>query len=88
MRPFTRRTLVEPDALEYDLAVYGESGVYAEMGQFREGVGCAGVVVRVGDTPSERIVFAVALPLTEIRTSWPELTQRLRDAAVELEPLL
>jgi DNA-binding IclR family transcriptional regulator len=88
MRPFTRRTLVEPDALEYDLAVYGESGVYAEMGQFREGVGCAGVVVRIGDTPSERIVFAVALPLEEIRTSWPELTQRLRVAAAELEPLL
>nr|WP_205324138.1 helix-turn-helix domain-containing protein [Glycomyces sp. YM15] len=88
MRPFTRRTLIEPDALEYDLAVYGESGVYAEMGQFRDGVGCAGVIVREGDSPNERIVFAVALPLEEIHTSWPALTGRLRDAAVELEPLL
>lgn len=88
MRPFTRRTLTEPDAFEYDLAVYGESGVYAELGQFREGVGCAGVVVREGETPADRIVFAVALPLTEIRDTWPVLVGRLRDAAVELEPLL
>jgi DNA-binding IclR family transcriptional regulator len=88
MRPFTRRTLVEPDALEYDLAVYGESGVYAEMGQFREGVGCAGVVVREGETPKDRVVFAVALPLDEIRDNWQGLTRQLRQAAVELEPLL
>ncbi|HEX2145340.1 MAG TPA: IclR family transcriptional regulator C-terminal domain-containing protein [Glycomyces sp.] len=88
MRPFTRRTLTEPDALEYDLAVYEESGVYAEMGQFREGVGCAGVVVREGGTPAERIVFAVALPLDDIRSSWTQISQRLRDAAIELEPLV
>jgi DNA-binding IclR family transcriptional regulator len=88
MRPFTHRTLTEPDAFEYDLAVYGESGVYAELGQFKEGVGCAGVVVREGEVPGERIVFAVALPLEEIRSSWGLLTERLRNAAIELEPLL
>jgi DNA-binding IclR family transcriptional regulator len=88
MRPFTRRTLTEPDAFEYDLAVYGESGVYAELGQFKEDVGCAGVIVREGVTPADRIVFAVALPLNEIRESWPILTSRLREAAAELQPLL
>jgi DNA-binding IclR family transcriptional regulator len=88
MRPFTRRTLIEPDALEYDLAVYRESGVYAELGQFQEDVGSAAVVVRVGQAPLESVVFGVALPLKEIRESWPVLTQRLRNAALELEPLL
>jgi DNA-binding IclR family transcriptional regulator len=88
MRQFTRRTLTEPDAFEYDLAVYGESGVYAELGQFKEDVGCAGVIVREGATPADRIVFAVALPLNEIRESWPVLTGRLREAAAELQPLL
>jgi DNA-binding IclR family transcriptional regulator len=88
MRKFTGHTLTEPDAFEYDLAVYGESGVYAEIGQFKEDVACAGVVIREGTAPAERIVFAVAMPLDDIRGSWPILTQRLREAAAELQPLL
>jgi len=88
MRKFTGHTLTEPDAFEYDLAVYGESGVYAEIGQFKEDVACAGVVIREGESPAERIVFAVAMPLEHIRNSWPVLTQRLREAAAELQPLL
>ncbi|THV27717.1 IclR family transcriptional regulator [Glycomyces paridis] len=88
MRRFTGHTLTEPDAFEYDLAVYGESGVYAEIGQFKDGVACAGVVIREGDAPDERIVFAVAMPLDDIRSTWPILTERLRAAAAELQPLL
>ncbi|GAB3224716.1 DNA-binding transcriptional repressor XynR [Glycomyces halotolerans] len=88
MRRFTGRTLTEPDALERDLMVYGESGVYAEMGQFQDEVGCAAVVVRDHEKPSERVVLAAAMPLSDIGRFWPVLTERMRRAAVELQPLL
>jgi DNA-binding IclR family transcriptional regulator len=88
MRRFTRRTLTEPEALEHDLMVYSESGVYAEMGQFQEGVGCAAVVVRDADDPADRVVLAAAMPLSDIGRFWPVLTRRMRRAAVELQPLL
>ncbi|WP_246039652.1 IclR family transcriptional regulator [Glycomyces buryatensis] len=88
MRKFTGRTLTEPDLLEQDLMVYGESGVYAEMGQFQEGVGCAAVVVRDDEDPGERIVLAAAMPLEDIGRFWPVLTKRMRRAAVEMQPLL
>ncbi|MEU6857961.1 helix-turn-helix domain-containing protein [Glycomyces sp. NPDC046736] len=88
MRKFTGHTLTEPDAFEYDLAVYGESGVYAEIGQFKDGVACAGVVVREDGNPSDRIVFAVAMPLEHMSRSWSILTEQLRVAAAELQPLL
>ncbi|GAA1685686.1 DNA-binding transcriptional repressor XynR [Glycomyces endophyticus] len=88
MRRFTGRTLIEPDAFEHDLAVYGESGVYAELGQFKEDVACAGVVVRRDGSPSERVVFAVAMPIADIRESWQQMSARLREAAAELQPLI
>ena len=88
MRPFTGRTLTEPEALEHDLLVAGESGVYAEFGQFKDGVGCAAVVVCDSEDPAGRVVLAAAMPLDDASRFWPELTQRLRRAAVELQPLL
>lgn len=88
MRRFTGKTLTEPEALEHDLMVYSESGVYAEMGQFQDGVGCAAVVVRDADDPKDRVVLATAMPLSDIGRFWPALTKRLRRAALELQPLL
>ncbi|NUQ90068.1 MAG: helix-turn-helix domain-containing protein [Glycomyces artemisiae] len=88
MRRFTGRTLVEPDAFEHDLAVGDESGVYAELGQFKADVACAGVVVRRDGSPSERVVFAVAMPLSDISESWTPMSARLREAAAELQPLV
>ncbi|MBO3732763.1 IclR family transcriptional regulator [Glycomyces niveus] len=84
MRAFTRRTLVEPDALEYDLAIYGESGVYAEMGQFKDGMAGAAVLVNAKASPDNAVAFGAMIPLKEIRTSWPRITQLLRDAARDL----
>ena len=88
MRKFTGRTLTEPDALEHDLMVYTESGVFAEMGQFQDGVGCAAVVVRDHEDPNERVVLAAAMPLSDMGRFWPLLTKRLRRAALELQPLI
>jgi DNA-binding IclR family transcriptional regulator len=88
MRRFTGKTLTEPEALEHDLMVYSESGVYAEMGQFQEGVGCAAVLVRDAEDPRDRVVLAAAMPLSDIGRFWPVLSRRLRRAAVELQPLL
>lgn len=48
MRPYTASTLREPDDLEADLAGAAEQGVFVEHGQYRDGVSCAGVVVRDG----------------------------------------
>ncbi|WP_100447815.1 IclR family transcriptional regulator [Glycomyces xiaoerkulensis] len=88
MRRFTRRTLTEPAALEHDLVVADESGVFTEFGQFQEGVACGAVVARDHPEPAERVVLAAAMPLSEAGRSWPEVTWRLRLAAAELEPLL
>lgn len=88
MRPFTGRTFTEPEALEHDLLVAGESGVYAEFGQFKDGVGCAAVVVRDREEQSGPVVLAAAMPLAEASRFWPDFTQRLRRAAVELQPMI
>jgi DNA-binding IclR family transcriptional regulator len=88
MRRFTRRTLTEPDELEHDLMVHAEGGLYAELGQFQDGVGCAAVVVRDDPDPQQRVVLAAAMPLTDIDQFWPVLTRRLRRAALELQPLI
>jgi DNA-binding IclR family transcriptional regulator len=46
MRTFTPQTLIQPEALEADLAAGDRRGMQVELGQYRHGVGCAAVVVR------------------------------------------
>jgi DNA-binding IclR family transcriptional regulator len=51
MRRFTSRTLVDADELDHELSSFG-SGPVLEHGQFRDGVSCAGAVVRRGTAES------------------------------------
>jgi DNA-binding IclR family transcriptional regulator len=62
MRSFTSATITEPEALEADLASGERRGLYTEIGQFREGVGCAAVVVHADRDPERRLVLACAMP--------------------------
>jgi DNA-binding IclR family transcriptional regulator len=49
LRPFTSRTPVELDPLEQELESIRRSGEVCEHGEFRDGVACAGALVRRGD---------------------------------------
>lgn len=46
MRPFTRRTPITTEELEAELAGVGPGQPVTEHGQFRDGVSCAGALVR------------------------------------------
>jgi DNA-binding IclR family transcriptional regulator len=88
MRRYTDSTMTEPGALEYDLAQLATHGVYTEVGQFRNGVGCAATVVRDHPDPRFRTVIACTMPLPELRWYGNRIRNRLRRAAEELQPLL
>ncbi|HEY2791431.1 MAG TPA: helix-turn-helix domain-containing protein, partial [Micromonosporaceae bacterium] len=69
MRPYTRSTIDSPDALETDLAVGDRRGMQMELGQYREGVGCASLTILADRDPERRLVLAVAAPLDEMAKS-------------------
>ncbi|CAM3347117.1 IclR family transcriptional regulator [Stackebrandtia soli] len=88
MRRYTSSTVIEPRELEYDLARLATRGVYTEVGQFREGVGCAASVVRDDPDQRYRTVIACTMPLAELRIFGARVKNRLERAAEELQPLL
>ncbi|AYY13624.1 IclR family transcriptional regulator [Actinobacteria bacterium YIM 96077] len=54
MRPYTSRTVTNPDELEYELACTTSSQPIKEHGQFRDGVACVAALVHTeesGDQP-------------------------------------
>ncbi|GAB2929105.1 IclR family transcriptional regulator C-terminal domain-containing protein [Micromonospora polyrhachis] len=69
MRPFTPATLVNTEAFEADLAAGDRRGMHLELGQFRQGVACAGVLVCPDKDMERRVVLACALPATEMMTT-------------------
>ncbi|GAB3818098.1 IclR family transcriptional regulator [Micromonospora zhanjiangensis] len=69
MRPFTPATLTAADAFEADLAAGERRGMHVEMGQFRQGVACAAVLVAPDKELERRVVLACALPAAEMMTS-------------------
>jgi DNA-binding IclR family transcriptional regulator len=69
MRPFTPQTLVAADAFEADLAAGERRGMQLELGQFRQGVACAAVLVTPDKDMERRTVLACALPAAEMMTS-------------------
>ena len=69
MRPFTPATLTTVEALEADLAAGERRGMQLEMGQFRQGVACAAVLVAPDKDIERRVVLACALPAGEMMTS-------------------
>lgn len=69
MRPFTGATLTTPEAFETDLAAGDRRGMQMELGQFRQGVACAAVLVAPDKDIERRVVVACALPAGEMMTS-------------------
>ncbi|WBB77947.1 helix-turn-helix domain-containing protein [Micromonospora sp. WMMD882] len=69
MRPFTAATLTTPEAFESDLATGDRRGMQLELGQFRQGVACAAVLVAPDKDIERRVVLACALPAGEMMTS-------------------
>ncbi|MEV0152951.1 helix-turn-helix domain-containing protein [Micromonospora sp. NPDC050686] len=69
MRPFTTATLTTADAFEADLAAGDRRGMQLELGQFRQGVACAAVLVTPDKDLERRLVLACALPAGEMMTS-------------------
>jgi DNA-binding IclR family transcriptional regulator len=81
MRVFTAATLATPEALETDLMAGERRGMQIEIGQFRPGVACAGVLA-VGDRePERRVVLACSLPAHELMTSAKVIRARLTATA-------
>jgi DNA-binding IclR family transcriptional regulator len=81
MRPFTPATLVTPDTLESDLAAGDRRGMYLELGQFRQGVACAGVIVTPDKDMERRVVLACAVPAAEMMTSARQVRTKLLSVA-------
>jgi DNA-binding IclR family transcriptional regulator len=69
MRAFTPNTLTTPEAFEADLAAGDRRGMHLELGQFRQGVACASVLVMPDKDMERRVVLACALPAAEMMTS-------------------
>lgn len=69
MRPFTTATLTTSEAFEVDLAAGDRRGMQLELGQFRQGVACAAVLVSPDKDMERRVVLACALPAGEMMTS-------------------
>lgn len=69
MRAFTSATLTATDAFEADLTAGDRRGMHLEMGQYRQGVACAAVLVAPDKDMERRVVLACALPAAEMMTS-------------------
>jgi DNA-binding IclR family transcriptional regulator len=69
MRAFTPATLTTPEALDADLAAGERRGMQVEIGQFRQGLAGAAVVVAADRDLERRLVLGCALPAAEMLTS-------------------
>jgi len=84
MRSYTRATVDSPDSLEAELAQAERRGLYVEMGQYRQDVGCAGVTVLADREPERRMVIAVAAPAAEMGKSSNVFRARLSEMSKEI----
>jgi DNA-binding IclR family transcriptional regulator len=87
MRLYTRSTIDSPEALEADLAIGERRGMQLELGQYREGVGCASMTVMSDRDPERRMVIAIAAPLDEMTKSATAFRTRLSEMAKEIRDL-
>ncbi|WP_204001849.1 IclR family transcriptional regulator [Micromonospora lutea] len=81
MRPFTSATLTTPEAFEADLTAGERRGMQLELGQFRQGVACAAVLVCPDKDMERRTVLACSLPASEMMTSARVVRTKLLTAA-------
>lgn len=88
MRTYTRATFDNPDALEADIAAGERRGMHVELGQYRDGVGCAGMSVLNDRDPERRMVVAIAAPLDELTRSGNAFRARLGEMSRDLAALM
>lgn len=81
MRAFTSATLIQPEALEADLAAGDRRGMQIEVSQFRAGVACGAVVVRADRDPERRVVLGCAMAADRLVDSLAEVRTHLLGAA-------
>jgi DNA-binding IclR family transcriptional regulator len=81
MRQFTQHTLTTPEAFEADLAAGDRRGMQVEMNQYRQGVGCAAVMVTQDKDMERRVALACAMPVAELMTSARVVRTRLMTLA-------
>ena len=81
MRAFTPATLTTPEGLEADLAAGERRGMQIEMGQFRQGLASAAVVVVADRDMERRLVLACSMPAAEMLTSARVVRAKLTAAA-------
>jgi DNA-binding IclR family transcriptional regulator len=81
MRSYTNLTLTQPEALEADLMAGERRGLLTEVSQFRDGVGCAAVVVRQDRDPERRLVLACSMPADQLVESQSDVRGHLVAAA-------
>ena len=74
-------TLTTPEALEADLAAGERRGMQIEMGQFRQGLASAAVVVVADRDMERRLVLACSMPAAEMLTSARVVRAKLTAAA-------
>jgi len=81
MRPFTSATITTIEGLEADLAAGDRRGMHLEIGQYRQGVACAAVMVSPDKDMERRLALACAMPAAEMMTSARVVRARLLTAA-------
>jgi len=69
MRQFTAATPTSVEAFEAELAAADRRGMHLELGQYRQGVASAAVLVMPEKDIERRLVLACALPAAEMMTS-------------------
>lgn len=88
MRAFTDATLVDPAALEADLAAGRKRGMQMETGQYKPGVACGAVPVIAEGGLDQLAVLGCALPIRDFMHSAKQLRDRLQATARALLPLV
>jgi DNA-binding IclR family transcriptional regulator len=88
MRAYTTATLTSPEALDADLAAGDRRGMQIEIGQYKQGLACAAVVVLNDRDPERRVALACALPPAELMSSAKVVRTRLLANAHHLAGIL
>jgi DNA-binding IclR family transcriptional regulator len=81
MRQYTSLTLTQPEALDVDIMAGERRGLQTEVSQFRDGVGCAGVVVHPDRDPERRLVLACSMSADHLVDHTNEVRGHLMMAA-------
>jgi DNA-binding IclR family transcriptional regulator len=81
MRAYTAQTLTQPESLEADLLNGERRGMHTEVGQFRDGIACAAVVMHMDRDPEHRLVLACVTPADHVVERTTEIRKSLQETA-------